>query len=231
MSGVLSSGRILMAGLILLGFSVTLLLEILLAYREHRDNQHHARMRLIGHKRYGAGIVPSALREWFADRVSPWGTRMRRKHDRAACERDFPAMLEVIALGMRAGMSFDNAFELYTQRFDNHLASLCGESLGVWKNGLVTREQGMRDLAKRIDTPFFSRFTEATLRAIRFGAPMTHMLADLAYEARKEYRAMREERVAKAPVKMLIPTGALILPAMLLLVLGPVVLDLFETMM
>lgn len=32
--------------------------------------------------------------------------------------------------------------------------------------------------------------------------------------------------MAKAPVKMMMPTGALILPAMLLLVLGPVLLEL-----
>ena len=35
-----------------------------------------------------------------------------------------------------------------------------------------------------------------------------------------------EERVAKAPVKMMLPTGTLILPAMLLLVMGPILLEL-----
>ena len=43
-------------------------------------------------------------------------------------------------------------------------------------------------------------------------------------------QAQVEERVAKAPVKMMIPTGTLILPAMLLLVLGPVLLELMEGM-
>ena len=37
---------------------------------------------------------------------------------------------------------------------------------------------------------------------------------------------MLEERVAKAPVKMMLPTGTLILPAMLLLVMGPILLEL-----
>lgn len=44
------------------------------------------------------------------------------------------------------------------------------------------------------------------------------------------HRAQVEERVAKAPVKMMVPTGTLILPAMLLLVLGPVLLELMEGM-
>ena len=59
---------------------------------------------------------------------------------------------------------------------------------------------------------------------------MTELLIDLAQEARREYRALQQEKVAKAPVKMLLPTGALILPAMLLLVMGPIVLDLMERM-
>ena len=40
------------------------------------------------------------------------------------------------------------------------------------------------------------------------------------------YKARRQEAVAKAPVKMMVPTGVLILPAMLMLVLGPVLLEL-----
>ena len=39
------------------------------------------------------------------------------------------------------------------------------------------------------------------------------------------YRARRQEQVAKAPVKMMVPTGTLILPAMLIMVLGPVLLE------
>ena len=39
-----------------------------------------------------------------------------------------------------------------------------------------------------------------------------------------EYRAKMEEKVAKAPVKMLVPTAVLILPAMLIVVMAPVFL-------
>ena len=60
----------------------------------------------------------------------------------------------------------------------------------------------------------------------RFGSSLAESLESAAAEARAEHRARLEERVAKAPVKMMMPTGALILPAMLLLVLGPVLLEL-----
>jgi Flp pilus assembly protein TadB len=158
------------------------------------------------------------------------GKKRQAAKRRAAYERDLPALLEVIALGMQAGMGFDQSFALYTERFDTPLARCCEESLSVWSKGLIGRDEGMRELADRVATPSFRHFCSSVLRALRFGAPMTQLLLDLAQEARKEYRAERQELVAKAPVKMLLPTGALILPAMLLLVMGPILLDLVRKM-
>ena len=72
------------------------------------------------------------------------------------------------------------------------------------------------------------RDVESAVRSLRFGSSLAEGLEASAAEARAAHRAHVEERVAKAPVKMMVPTGALILPAMLLLVLGPVLLELME---
>jgi len=166
-------------------------------------------------------------------KLSPFGMLAKKREEKmltASYERDLPACLEVIALGMQSGMAFDQAFALYTERFETALAICCRESLTVWQKGLKSRDEGMRDLTERIGTPAFRHFSSSVSRAMRFGAPMTQLLMGLAQEARKEYRASRQELVAKAPVKMLLPTGVLILPAMLLLVMGPIVLDLLQKM-
>jgi tight adherence protein C len=174
----------------------------------------------------GGGLTAFLLR-------TPIGPVLRRREEERrglSFERDLPALLEVVALGMQAGMGFDQAFALYTERFETPLARCCHESLEVWQNGLKTRDEGMRELADRVGTASFCHFCSSALRALRFGAPMTQLLLELAQEARKEYRTERQEQVAKAPVKMLLPTGVLILPAMLLLVMGPIVLDLIRKM-
>ena len=88
----------------------------------------------------------------------------------------------------------------------------------------------MRDLAQGYDNPLFSRTVSAIIRSLRFGTSLGEMLEQSAEQARAARKAQVEERVAKAPVKMMIPTGTLILPAMLLLVLGPVLLELMEGM-
>ena len=157
-------------------------------------------------------------------------SRGEQQRIQASYERDLPACLEVVALGMQAGMSFDQAFALYTERFDTLLAAHCGASLSVWQKGLKSRDEGLRELAEKIGTASFKHFSSSVLRALRFGSPMTPLLLALAAEARKEYRAQRQELVAKAPIKMLLPTGVLILPAMLLLVMGPILLDLLRNM-
>ena len=92
----------------------------------------------------------------------------------------------------------------------------------------MTREQALRDLAATFDSPLFARVVENVVRSLRFGSSLAESLEAAAAEARTQFRSRKQEQVAKASVKMMVPTGALMLPAMLLLVLGPVLLELME---
>lgn len=215
--------------------SVTLLVLAYLRSRAANQYRQQVRERLRAlWRRNGRPASQGQATRARAPDLIPLVKTLRARHERQALQEsyalDFPPMLEILGLGMRAGLGFDQAFALYARRFDTPLARLCLEHLEVWECGLVTREAGLRELASKIASPFFTRFTTAVLRAVRYGSPMTQLLAGLAEEARKEYRSQREERIAKAPVKMLIPTGALILPAMLMLVMGPIGLDLMQRM-
>ena len=152
------------------------------------------------------------------------------KRQKAGYRAELPKMFEIIALGMRVGLGFDQAFALYAKGFSSSLALLCCERLEVWERGLITRESGLHNLAASIGLKEFDRFVSLSLRALSYGAPLANLLDNLANDARKSYRAERQERVAKAPVKMLLPTGTLILPAMMMLVIGPIILDITERM-
>ncbi len=162
-----------------------------------------------------------------------WGLRAPRRALRASCEarladleRDLPELLEVVALGVRSGLSFDRSFELYVEHFESRLSRECASAMRSWTMGLAGREEALKALADSYGSALFSRVTSSVVRSLRFGTALGESLEQAAAEARSVHRSHVEERVAKAPVKMMIPTGTLILPAMLLLVLGPVLLEL-----
>lgn len=143
-------------------------------------------------------------------------------------ERDLPEMLEVVALGLRSGLSFDKSFALYHEHFDTAFSRECASAQRRWTLGLSSRDDALGQLARCYESTLLQRTVDAMVRSLRFGASLAETLESQAGEARAVRKARREEQVAKAPVKMMIPTGALILPAMLLLVLGPVLLELME---
>ena len=142
------------------------------------------------------------------------------------CEAELPRMLDILAMGIHAGLSFDAAFGLYVYRFDSELALLCRERYEIWERGLISRSEGLEQLAASIGLPLFDRFCRTASRSIRYGIPMGPLIKEYAQQARTEYRNKQKELVLKAPVKMLLPTGVLILPAMMMLVIGPILLDL-----
>ncbi len=143
-------------------------------------------------------------------------------------EHHLPEMLDVVALGMRSGLSFDSSIQLYTSHFSTALATGLANAEQKWTSGLETRDEALRKVARSYTSPIFGRVVETIVRSIRFGSSMVSGLEAEGAEARAMYKARREEQVAKAPIKMMVPTGVLILPAMLILVLGPVLLELME---
>ena len=142
--------------------------------------------------------------------------------NRAECIRQMPVMLDVVTLGLSAGLSFDSSLELYCQRHDNVLASELGGAMLSWRLGTRGREEALSDLAKRLDVASLDRFAAVVSQALAFGSPLAATLERQAQAIRDEQRAQMEEEIERVPVRMLIPLGTLIVPAMLLAILGPI---------
>lgn len=146
----------------------------------------------------------------------------------ASCKRDLPEFLEVVSLGLRSGLTFDRSFQLYSSHFETCLARSCASAQQKWTLGLSTREEALQELASSYDSDLLRRVVDTIVRSMRFGTTLADDLEKAASDSQAEQRTARQEEVAKAPVRMMIPTTTLILPAMLLFVLGPVLLELME---
>lgn len=144
-----------------------------------------------------------------------------RAERRAQALKDMPTLLDVVTLGLSAGLSFDASLELYCDRYDTTLSSAFREAMLTWRMGIATRSQMLRDLAEELDVMALRRFAAAVTQALAFGSPLAESLEQQAQAIREEQRAQIEAEIERVPVKMLLPLAMLIVPAMLLSILGP----------
>lgn len=147
--------------------------------------------------------------------------RSQRKERRDEALRDLPSMLDVVTLGLSSGLSFDSSLELYCQRSTTSLAAAFGEAMLLWRMGIRGRDDALRELAEDLDVSALRRFAGAVSQALAFGSPLATVLEQQAQAIREEQRSEMEAEIERVPVKMLIPLGTLIVPAMLLSILGP----------
>ena len=172
------------------------------------------------------GAVPCLLAAALLARKAPsWMARRRAQALRDACEQHLDMLCDIVAMGAEAGLSFDSAVELYCSRFSNPLAEKLEGARQQWTHGVVSRSQALQDLAASVSSPGLKRFSDTSVPAVEQGAPLAGMLRRLAAELRQGRRTSMERKVARAQVKMLVPTGVCIVPAMLLLVMGPMLLQ------
>ncbi|MBR3258877.1 MAG: type II secretion system F family protein [Eggerthellaceae bacterium] len=157
-----------------------------------------------------------------------WAVAKEARARAEALAEELPEMLSVCALGLRSGLSFDRSFRLYPTYFDTVFAGECRMAMDGVDVGMSSREDALMDLAGAYDSPLLERTMRGTVQALRRGTALADDLEATAEESRKQYRARREEAVARSPIRMMVPIGVLILPAMLLLVLGPVLLSLIQ---
>ena len=151
----------------------------------------------------------------------PLSGRGEKARRRLECLKEMPTLLDIVSLGLSAGLSFDASLELFCNHYDSPLSRAFGEAMLRWRMGLATREEALTQLAHELDLKVLERFARAVGEALSFGTPLADVLERQAQSMRDEQRAQVEEEIERVPVKMLIPLGTLIVPAMLLSILGP----------
>lgn len=140
---------------------------------------------------------------------------------RAACLSDMPVFLDVVTLGLSAGLSFDSSLELYCEQYQGILSQMFQEALLSWRMGLSTRDDALHGMANDLGVSALERFASVVGESLAFGTSLTQTLEDQARAIRDEQRSQLEEEIERVPVKMLIPMGTLIVPALFLAILGP----------
>jgi tight adherence protein C len=153
--------------------------------------------------------------------------RVRGRRDKIIAS--MPIVLDLLTLSVETGMSFDAALQRLVRRLSGPLIDELQLTLREIQLG-TSRNDALRALAARIDAPEMSSFVRALTQADRLGVPLAAMLRTQSEELRVRLRNEAEEHAMKAPVKMLFPTVILIFPAVFIVVLGPAVIALVDTL-
>ncbi|MGO5417529.1 type II secretion system F family protein [Collinsella sp. LCP19S3_B11] len=130
-------------------------------------------------------------------------------------------MIDVVRLGLSAGLSFDAALEIFCANRRSTLTVRLERACMAWQVGVGAREDELLAAAQDLDVRALETFAITVGQALALGAPLAETLAVQSREIRAAHRAAVEREIERAPVKLLIPTGTLILPALLLSILGP----------
>jgi len=145
----------------------------------------------------------------------------KRRRQRIAAQ--VPDLGELLLATTQAGLTPPVAFGRAAEVLERPLADEMDSALRQIELGVPWR-QALEGTVAHVDEPSFRRVMSTLLRTQRLGTSVTSSLRSVTDDLRSERRALAEERARRAPVKMLFPLVFLILPAFLLLTVGPVVL-------
>lgn len=145
-------------------------------------------------------------------------------------EQAFPNALDLLQISVEAGLGFDAAMT----RVGNELASVSPE---LSTEFLITqhqiqagraREDALKDMALRTDIDAVNSFSSVVQQSIQFGTSISDALTTYSEELRVMRETKAQEMANKLPVKMSAVLASLMLPALILLSVGPTVIRYIE---
>lgn len=171
-----------------------------------------------------AALLAPALAVAGAHAPTRWLSR-REAARRRALVSELPDLLDLLGICVESGMPLDPALELAAERLGGTLGSEVGRVLRDLALG-TPRAAAYRALVDRAGAPELARTVGALLQAEELGSPLSRALEGQAEALRILRRQSARERAAKAAPKIQLVVALLMVPAVLMLVLGALVIEL-----
>jgi tight adherence protein C len=173
-----------------------------------------------------AGLVWLGSLFMAGSRLSSWMVRRRMQARQDDVLRKLPSALDLITVCMEAGLSFDSGLAKVVEKTSGTLSDEFGRVLYEMQIG-KSRREALRDMGQRVQVRDLTAFVAAIVQADQMGMSLGPVMRAQSEEVRTRRRQHAEEQAMKAPIKMLFPLMFFILPATMLVVLGPAAVTLF----
>jgi len=141
---------------------------------------------------------------------------------------ELPYVLDLLSLGIEAGLDFKTSVERLVNFSEpspliNELRLLLNDlDLGT------PMEESLLKMRKRIDILAFFTFVEALIQATQIGIDVSTTLRAQAEQMRVSHFQDLEKRANAIPIQILVPSVLGIFPPLLVVVLGPIFLEIWK---
>ncbi|MBI4358332.1 MAG: type II secretion system F family protein [Candidatus Omnitrophica bacterium] len=142
----------------------------------------------------------------------------------------FPDTLDLLVVALEAGLSFDSALVRVGEEQRRVSTQISRELLFTNHQILVgkSREEALRAFAKRCFVEEVDSFVRAVLQANKLGSSLVKTLRIQADALRKKRKQNIQAQILKAPVKLIFPLLFFIFPTLLVIILGPSLVQIFR---
>lgn len=146
---------------------------------------------------------------------------------------NFPDAADLLLVCVEAGLGLDSALAKVADEISLQSVALSQElhlTLLEMRAG-GTREQALRNLSTRTAVEELGTFAVMLTQAEKFGTSIGDSLRVFSDDLRHRRQTRAEERAAKVPTKMLFPLVFFIFPSIIMVILGPAMIQIVRTVM
>jgi tight adherence protein C len=154
-----------------------------------------------------------------------------KRQKRIKLTRELPAILDLLVVTLEAGLGLGDAIRMVGRQTERQGSAL-GKELSTVAAELgagVSLTEAMRSLADRTGVGEIKSLAAVLIQSEQIGARLGPALRSTAELMTNKRRLRAEEIAQKSTIKMLIPLVFLILPAMMIVILGPALIQVFDT--
>ncbi len=135
-----------------------------------------------------------------------------------------PDALDLLTISVEAGLGFDAAIVKVTEKMKGPLTDEFKRAAGEQRVG-KSRQESLRGIADRVEVKELKNFISAIIQADQLGVSMSKVLRIQSEQLRTDRRQRAEEKAARAPILIMLPTVGCIFPSLFIVILAPAALS------
>lgn len=150
-----------------------------------------------------------------------------KKKRELSVRSDMPFFIDLLALSVEAGLEFFSAIQKLVDKSQGTNSVLAAEFANVLNdiNLGASKTQALKEMSERLDMSEITSFVAVLIDANQTGAEIGQVLKDQSEQMRLERFVRAEKAGARASQAILIPLMVFIVPAVFIMVFGPVAIS------